>query len=153
MQFLAFPTIRIFFYTYILTDFYRVVVTTISARMQPGQPLFLVGYSLGGYLISKYLGEECQFGTLTKHIRGGVGISAPMKLLQVFSSSKEQSPAEQRVLEESFKDTLSQQEVEYSQLQGKYYQDAFQKAIDPKSTIKDVYNICPPSFHETTRMI
>jgi predicted alpha/beta-fold hydrolase len=109
--------------------------------MQPGLPLFLVGYGLGGYLISKYLGEECRCRTLNKHFQGGVGIMAPMQLTQVIPIIEDKflTKENSNTLCDSFKDALYRQWSAYSQFQCKHFQTAFRKAIDPKSTIKDVY--------------
>jgi predicted alpha/beta-fold hydrolase len=119
----------------------RAIVSIISTKMQPFLPLFLVGYGLGGYLISKYLGEECRCKTLNKHFQGGVGIMAPMQLTQVIPINEDKSLTKENnsTISDSFKDALYRQWSGYSQFQCKQFQTAFRKAIDPKSTIKDVY--------------
>ena len=111
----------------------RSVVSIICTRMEPGQPLFLIGYSLGGNVVSKYLGEECLSGTLQKDIRGGICISSPAKLR--FDANASWKP-----FEEAIKGQLAQHWNEYSQVRCTNFQSALEKAIRPCSTIQDVYS-------------
>jgi predicted alpha/beta-fold hydrolase len=45
-----------------------------------GGPLFLLGYSLGANIITKYLGEESLHGTLSKCIGGGAAMGNPLHI-------------------------------------------------------------------------
>ena len=55
------------------------VVNKISARLVPNTPLFLVGFSLGGNIVVKYLGEEGMANTLPKCVVGAVSLGNPFK--------------------------------------------------------------------------
>jgi predicted alpha/beta-fold hydrolase len=48
--------------------------------MYIGGPIFLLGYSLGANIITKYLGEESLHGTLPKCIGGGAGMGNPLHI-------------------------------------------------------------------------
>lgn len=58
----------------------RSVVYTLEGRLAPDVPLFLVGNSLGGNFITKYLGEEGLSGTLPSCVKGGVSLSNPLHI-------------------------------------------------------------------------
>jgi predicted alpha/beta-fold hydrolase len=45
-----------------------------------GGPIYLVGYSLGANIITKYLGEESLYGTLPKCIGGGAALGNPLHI-------------------------------------------------------------------------
>ena len=45
-----------------------------------GGPIFLIGYSLGANIITKYLGEESLHGTLPKCIGGGAALGNPLHI-------------------------------------------------------------------------
>jgi len=45
-----------------------------------GGPIFLLGYSLGGNIVTKYLGEESLHGTLPKCIGGGAALGNPLHI-------------------------------------------------------------------------
>lgn len=45
-----------------------------------GGPIFLLGYSLGANIITKYLGEESLHGTLPKCIAGGAAMGNPLHI-------------------------------------------------------------------------
>jgi len=45
-----------------------------------GGPIFLLGYSLGANIVTKYLGEESLHGTLPKCIGGGAAMSNPLHI-------------------------------------------------------------------------
>ncbi|KAL3794060.1 hypothetical protein HJC23_008948 [Cyclotella cryptica] len=45
-----------------------------------GGPIYLVGYSLGANIITKYLGEESLHGTLPKCIGGGAALGNPLHI-------------------------------------------------------------------------
>jgi predicted alpha/beta-fold hydrolase len=48
--------------------------------MYIGGPIFLLGYSLGANIITKYLGEESLHGTLPKSIGGGAAMGNPLHI-------------------------------------------------------------------------
>lgn len=45
-----------------------------------GGPVFLLGYSLGANIVTKYLGEESLHGTLPKYIGGGAALGNPLHI-------------------------------------------------------------------------
>jgi predicted alpha/beta-fold hydrolase len=51
-----------------------------GADLYVGGPLFLVGYSLGANLITKYLGKEALHGTLPGCIGGGAALGNPLHI-------------------------------------------------------------------------
>ena len=105
--------------------------------MELSQPLFLVGYSLGGSVACKYLGEEGLSGTLQKNVRGGFCISTPMKLQ--FDTN-----ASWKLFEETIKGQLVQHRYEYSQMRCELYQSALENALRPHSKIRDIYSHMAP---------
>ena len=71
-------------YTAAYTGDLRSVVRQLVSRMVPNNngstshcPLFLVGNSLGGLLVTKYLGEEGLAGTLPENVLGGISLGNP----------------------------------------------------------------------------
>ncbi|KAL7542208.1 hypothetical protein ACHAXR_011603 [Thalassiosira sp. AJA248-18] len=56
----------------------RGVVQQIEYRLKKNGPIFLLGYSLGANIVTKYLGEESLFGTLPKCIGGGAAMGNPL---------------------------------------------------------------------------
>ena len=70
-------------YTAAYTGDLRSVVRQLVSRMKPNNgrnsncPLFLVGNSLGGLLVTKYLGEEGLAGTLPENVLGGISLGNP----------------------------------------------------------------------------
>jgi predicted alpha/beta-fold hydrolase len=67
-------------YTGAYTGDIRGVVQSISARLEEDVSLFLVGNSLGGNLVTKYLGEEGLSGTLPKCVAGGISLGNPLHI-------------------------------------------------------------------------
>jgi predicted alpha/beta-fold hydrolase len=67
-------------YTGAYTGDIRGVIQSISARLDEGVSVFLVGNSLGANLITKYLGEEGLSGTLPKCIAGGISLGNPLHI-------------------------------------------------------------------------
>jgi hypothetical protein len=61
-------------YTGAYTGDIRCTVHRIAARLDKGAKLFLVGNSLGANLVTKYLGEEGNSGTLPDCVVGGVAL-------------------------------------------------------------------------------
>lgn len=57
----------------------RFVLTTLAAR-QPGRPLGAVGFSLGGNVLLKYLGEEARAGRAAVLVRAAAAVSVPYDL-------------------------------------------------------------------------
>ena len=62
------------------TNDIRCVVHKLASRLAPGVPLFLVGFSLGANLVTKYLGEEGLNGTLPKCVMGGAALGNPLHI-------------------------------------------------------------------------
>lgn len=58
----------------------RSTVHMLEARLSPGIPLFLVGFSLGANLVTKYLGEEGLSGTLPQCVAGGASLGNPLEI-------------------------------------------------------------------------
>jgi predicted alpha/beta-fold hydrolase len=67
-------------YTGAYTGDIRGTIQTLSRRLAPNVPIFLVGNSLGANLVAKYLGEEGKCGTLPDCIAGGITLGNPMNL-------------------------------------------------------------------------
>ncbi len=65
-------------YTAAYTGDLRSVVNQISARLENGVSVFLVGNSLGANIMTKYLGEEGRCGTLPSCISGGASLGNPL---------------------------------------------------------------------------
>jgi predicted alpha/beta-fold hydrolase len=58
----------------------RNLVLQISARLDKNVQLFLVGYSLGANILTKYMGEEGLSGTLPKCVAGAVSLGNPLSI-------------------------------------------------------------------------
>jgi len=65
----------------------RGVVSRVGHRLRvrdggrgPGGPVFLVGYSLGANIVTKYLGEEGLHGTLPPYVAGGAALGNPLHI-------------------------------------------------------------------------
>lgn len=56
----------------------RCIVYKISARLEKGVSLFIVGNSLGANIMTKYLGEEGMSGTLPSCVSGGASLGNPL---------------------------------------------------------------------------
>ncbi|CAB9502392.1 Medium-chain fatty acid ethyl ester synthase/esterase [Seminavis robusta] len=56
----------------------RGVVQYLASRLAPSVPLFLVGNSLSANIVTKYLGEEGQSGTLPACVAGGAALGNPL---------------------------------------------------------------------------
>jgi len=62
------------------TNDLRAIVNMISSRLAPGTPLLIIGYSLGGNILVKYLGESGVAGSLPKNMIGAASIANPFKI-------------------------------------------------------------------------
>ena len=62
------------------TNDIRFVVHKLASRLAPGVPLFLVGFSLGANLVTKFLGEEGLNGTLPSCVMGGASLGNPLHI-------------------------------------------------------------------------
>ena len=51
-----------------------------GGKMYAGGPIFLLGYSLGANIVTKYLGEESLHGTLPECIGGGAAMGNPLHI-------------------------------------------------------------------------
>lgn len=58
----------------------RSVVHLLEGRLASNVPLYLIGNSLGGNLMTKYLGEEGLSGTLPSCVKGGVSLGSPLDI-------------------------------------------------------------------------
>lgn len=103
-----------------------------------GGPIFLVGYSLGANIITKYLGEESLHGTLPKCIGGGAALGNPLHI----ASDTIPFPWNM-LLAMGVKRSLLQNLSTYMQHHERGFQNAIKKAMLSR-TIQQLDNACAP---------
>jgi len=92
--------------------------------MYIGGPIFLLGYSLGANIITKYLGEESLHGTLPKCIGGGAAMGNPLHI----NSGSIRFPWNM-VLGAGVKKSLLQNHNTYSRHHDPGFQSRYKKAL------------------------
>jgi predicted alpha/beta-fold hydrolase len=103
-----------------------------------GGPIYLVGYSLGANIVTKYLGEESLHGTLPKCIGGGAALGNPLHI----ASNTVPFPWNM-ILAMGVKRSLLQNFSVYNQHHERGFRNAIKKAMTSR-TIGQLDDACAP---------
>ncbi|KAL7483873.1 hypothetical protein ACHAW6_009512 [Cyclotella cf. meneghiniana] len=103
-----------------------------------GGPIYLIGYSLGANIVTKYLGEESLHGTLPSCIGGGAALGNPLHI----ASNSIPFPWNM-ILAMGVKRSILQNFPVYSQHRERGFQNAMKKAMLSR-TIGQLDDACAP---------